>query len=429
MRILSLPMFIGLILTIFTSKAFSQDFQVLRYTPAQIEALFLEQNLQLIAENMNIGLADAEIVQAKLWDNPELSIGSVNFWSTPKQREEIGMGNFPQNTQFSIELSQLIQTANKRKKLVNREKTAKEIAIQEFEDVLRGLKIELRKLILETEYLQSYKEVLLGQQESMEQLISAYKKQTEQRNIAKTELLRLQSGLLELESEMNEIQIALNEQQKNLKSLLILPSFYIIEIAENSSDIINPNNISLISLLEKAAETRPDIKRQQLQTQFYEKSLAYEKSQRVSDITLSANYDRYGGVWKDFVGLGVSFSLPFLNRNQGNIKAAKISIEQSRSLDQHQQNIAQHEVAEAFGNYTHAYNFYRKIIGNELLTELDEMLDIYTKNLLNKNISMLEYIDFMEAYKSNKQTVISSRRNMYSSFEELQYMVGHSIEN
>jgi len=182
---------------------------------------------------------------------------------------------------------------------------------------LRGLKIELRKLILETEYLQSYKEVLLGQQNSLEQLISAYKKQTEQRNIAKTELLRLQSGLLELESEMNEIQIALNEQQKNLKSLLSLPSFYIIEIAENSSDIINPNNISLISLLEKAAETRPDIKRQQLQTQFYEKSLLYEKSQRVPDITLSANYDRYGGVWKDFVGLGVSFSLPFLNRNQG----------------------------------------------------------------------------------------------------------------
>jgi len=81
----------------------------------------------LIAENMNIDLADAEIVQAKLWDNPELSIGSVNFWSSPKQREEIGMGTFPKNTQFSIELSQLIQTANKRKKLVNRRKQQKKL--------------------------------------------------------------------------------------------------------------------------------------------------------------------------------------------------------------------------------------------------------------------------------------------------------------
>ena len=188
-----MPMLIGLILTNLTSQAFSQEFQVLRYTPAQIEALFLENNLQLIAENMNISLADAEIAQAKLWENPELTIGSVNLWSTPKQREEIAQGAFPKNTQYSIELSQLIQTVNKTSKLINREKVSKEIVIQGFEDVLRGLKIELRKLILETEYMQSYREVLSGQQESMEQLIPSYKKQTEQRNIAKTELLRLQS--------------------------------------------------------------------------------------------------------------------------------------------------------------------------------------------------------------------------------------------
>jgi len=401
---------------------------VLRYTHAQIEALFLEQNLLLIAEGMNISLADVEVAQARLWENPELTVESVNLWSTPKQREEAELGVFPQNAQYSIELSQLVQTAGKRRKLVNRERAAKEIAVQEFEYVLRGLKIELRRLILETEYLQSYREVLQGQQESMEQLISAYKKQTEQGNIAKTELLRLQSGLLELESEMNEIQISLNEQQKSLKSLLNLPPFYIIEIAESDNDIIAPHHISLSSLLEKAAESRPDIKRGLLQIEFYEKSLIYEKSQRIPDITLSANYDRYGGVWKDFVGLGVSFSLPLLNRNQGNIKYAEIGLDQSRSLDLHQRNVAQHEVAEAFNNYTHAYGFYKKMAENELLTELDEMLDVYVKNLLNKNISMLEYIDFMEAYKSNKQTLLSSRRDTHALFEELQYAVGEEVK-
>ena len=428
MRIFFLPTLIGLLLTSHTSNAFSQEFRVLRYTHAQIEALFLEQNLLLIAEGMNISLADVEVAQARLWENPELTVESVNLWSTPKQREEAELGVFPQNAQYSIELSQLVQTAGKRRKLVNRERAAKEIAVQEFEYVLRGLKIELRRLILETEYLQSYREVLQGQQESMEQLISAYKKQTEQGNIAKTELLRLQSGLLELESEMNEIQISLNEQQKSLKSLLNLPPFYIIEIAESDNDIIAPHHISLSSLLEKAAESRPDIKRGLLQIEFYEKSLIYEKSQRIPDITLSANYDRYGGVWKDFVGLGVSFSLPLLNRNQGNIKYAEIGLDQSRSLDLHQRNVAQHEVAEAFNNYTHAYGFYKKMAENELLTELDEMLDVYVKNLLNKNISMLEYIDFMEAYKSNKQTLLSSRRDTHALFEELQYAVGEEVK-
>ena len=59
----------------------------------------------------------------------------------------------------------------------------------------------------------------------------------------------------------------------------------------NNPDIINPYHISLATLLKRATETRPDIRRQQLQTQFNEKSLIYEKLQRIPNITLSSNYD------------------------------------------------------------------------------------------------------------------------------------------
>lgn len=420
---------INLVLMFFALPVMSQQLEVLKYTPEQIEALFLKENLSLIAEKMNISLADAEIAQAKLWDNPELSIGSVNLWSTQKQKEGLGSESFPRNTQFSVEISQMIQTANKRGKLVNAQKVSKEIAISEFEEVLRGLKTELRNLIYEIEYLQSYKGVLSSQRESLELLIAAYAKQTAQGNVAKSELLRLQSGLLELRNEINETQTDLSEQQKSLKSLLNISPLYIVEIENGESVIaVNPDNISLISLFEEAREMRPDIKKGQLQTKFYEKSLAYEKAQRIPDVTLSASYDRYGGVWKDYFGFGVSFDLPFLNRNQGNIKAAKISVEQSKIVDQQQQNTAQQEIVEAFSNYTTAYRFYKEIKNNELLTELDEMLDVYTKNFLNRNVSMLEYLDFMEAYKSNKQIMLSSRKNMCSSFEELQNTVGTEIK-
>lgn len=427
MRKLLLSILPGLIFTFFGLPVFAQEFQVLKYTPVEIEALFLKQNLQLLAEKMNITLAEAEIAQSKLWDNPQLSIGSMNLWSTAKQREELGAETFPRNTQFSIELSQLILTANKRSKLVNSQKVSREIAILNFEDVLRGLKAEFRKLIYETEYLQSYEDVLSVQRESLELLISAYKRQAALNNIAKNELLRLQSGLIELKNEINETEVALNEQQKSLKSLLNISPFYIITIENTNFNYIDPNQVSLVSLLEKAHELRPDIKREQQQTLFYEKSLIYEKSQRIPDITLSASYDRYGGVWKDFIGFGVSFDLPFLNRNQGIIKAAKINIEQNKLIALQLQNVAEHEIIEAFSNYSRAYKFYEEIEDNDLLTELDEMLNIYTKNFLNRNISMLEYLDFMESYKSNKQIVLLSRKNMCSSFVEFQYAVGTEI--
>lgn len=428
MKVISLQLLIGFILIFSPFDISARQRDVLRYTPSQIEALFLEQNLQLIAEKMNIDLADAEIAQAKLWDNPELTIGSVNFWGSDRQKEELDMGSFPKNTQFSVELNQIIRTAHKRSKLVAQVEVSKEIAIKEFEEVLRGLKAELRKLIGEVEYLQLYNEVLSAQQKSMEQLIAAYKKQTAQGNIAKTELLRLQSGLLELEEEMNEVSVDYNTQQKNLKSLLNISPFTLVEIEPGNELLPDPTPIRLDYLFEMASEARPDLKRGELQSRFYEKSLIYEKSMRVPDITLNVNYDRYGGIWKDFAGIGFSIDLPFLNRNQGNIKAARTGLLQSQHLAQQQQNIVLHEITEAFDNYTQAYNFYQKVAENELLTELDKMFDLYTKNLLHRNISMLEYIDFMESYRSNKQTLLTARKNRYVSFSELQYTTGINIQ-
>lgn len=427
---------LSFLICIFLSlNTFGQYGEVLKLTPIEIEAVFLKQNLQLIAEQMNISIADAEISQAKLWDNPTLSISDVNLWSTKNQRggesEVIPplFGSFAKNTQFSIELSQLIQTANKRGKLVAKEKVSKEMAIQQFEIVLKGLKLELRQSVNEIIYLQNYVKVLSNQQESLSRLVESYKKQVQQGNIAKSELLRLQSSLLEIENEYNEITVDLNEQSKILKSLLSVDPLVKIEIVDDEQNALNPGSIILSQLLEQTTDNRSDVKLSKLQTQYFEKSLAYEKSQRVPDITLDATYDRYGGVWKDFVGFSVSVDLPFFNRNQGGIKAAKLNREQSLYQEKQQINQAQYEVVEAYNNYSQVYNFYKKISENDLLSELDNMLEVYSKNLLNRNINMLEYIDFMEAYKNNKQTVLMVRKKMHEQFEELQYVTGTEINN
>lgn len=426
--------YLYLLLLIFSGLSlFAQEDKSIKLTVGEVESLFLSNNLQLIATRFDVDIADAAIAQAKLWDNPNLSVSDVNLWSTRSQRDGESevipplFGSFAKNTEFSIELSQLIQTANKRGKLVNREKVSKEIALQEFEEVLRGLKVELRKSVYEIQYSQAYLAILTNQRESLSRLIESHKKQVSQGNIAKNELLRLQSSFLELENEINEVLSDLNEQQKTLKVLLNVDPFTNLEIEEDGIPQKSPDSILLARLMELAEESRPDMKLYKLQTQYHEKSLAYEKSLRVPDLTISANYDRYGGVWKDFIGFGVSVDLPFFNRNQGNIRAARISRDQSLYLARQQQNVIQHEVAASYNNYVYTYAFYKKINDDSLLPELDNMLDTYTKNLQNRNINMLEYIDFMDAYRANKQTVLTARKKVSIQFEELQYTVGTEI--
>jgi len=120
--------------------------------------------------------------------------------------------------------------------------------------------------------------------------------------------------------------------------------------------------------------------------------------------------------------------LPVFNRNQGNIKAATFGLEQSGYYEQQIQNEVFNEIIEAYGNYEQSLKFYHKIADNELLSELDQMLDVYTKNLLNRNISMLEFIDFMDSYQKSKQIFLEAQKSVDNNFEELQYTVGIDIK-
>jgi len=417
----------SILFLLFPVVIYGQLSDTLKLYREEIEAIFLKQNLTLMAEQMNVGIADAEIAQAKLWNNPTLSVSDVNLWTTGTQRESLREVDANHNTQFAVELSQLITTAGKRRKNIAVQQVSKEMAVQEFSETLRGMKTELRQRMNEIIYIQHFEKVISGQVDMLARLISAYEKQVQNGNLSKGELLRLQSSSLEMENELYLLKVELNGHLKALNTLLGLPpASYIVVISRTNNEETLP--LALADLYALATENRPDLKLQKLQSDWFAQTLQLEKAQRIPDITLSANYDRYAGVWKNYVGFGLSFDLPVFNRNQGFIKAASLGLEQSETLERQMQNTVYNEIAEVYGNYTQSLNFYRKISGNAVLSDLDEMMDVYAKNLLNRNISMLEFIDFMDAYGKSKQIFLEAQKALNNNFEELQYAVGSDIK-
>ena len=396
----------------------------LKLTIEQAEKQFLENNLQLLAERFNIGIADAAIVQAKVLNNPTISVGDINLWH-PNAAEELELlpATFGNRAVFSVELEQMVRTAGKRRKLINLERVSREIAIQEFEAFLWGLKTELRTILNEIIFMQAYRNVIKIQETSISDLVEIYKKQTAQGNIARSELIRLQASLIELEAEGHEIRTELNKQYKELKILLNIAPQTAIEILPSAISIKNPNDISLADLLETAKNSHPEFLLSDLEIQYNEKMLAYEKSLRMPDIGLSINYDRYGGVWRNFVGVGISFDLPVFDRNQGNIRMARLGIEQATHNANLQRNTLLQEIVEIYNNYVVNYRFYQRITANDFSEDLEQMLEVYARNLLNRNISMLEYLDFMDAYRTTKQAILTAKKNVNTSFAELQFLI------
>ncbi len=417
---------------LFFSMYTSAQTDTIRLSSEQVEDVFIKQNLQLIAEKLNVDKADAAIIQAKLWPNPTLTIDQVNFWSTNSQRQGVDevippfSGTFGKNLEFGLGIDQVILMGGKRGKLVDMEKISKDMSVRYFEELVCNLKAELRSVCAELRYAQQYFHVLDNQQIKLMALIGNYREQAKQGNISQNQLLRLQAALLEVQSELNDVQKEMNLQQKNVRTLLNISTPVYIFLTDEGKKLVSPEELSFGQLSDLATTMRPDLKRVTLQTDYFKKSIRYEKSQRIPDITLHASYDRGGNCMLDFVGFGVSVDLPFFNRNQGAVKAAEVGHKQSLLEVEQMQNTIFNEVIQALDNYRTAYLFSHRI-SDEFIFNLEEIQESYTRNFVNKNIGIVEFLDFFDTYKENKRTMLAAQKNARVCFEELQLAVGTEI--
>lgn len=402
----------------------------LKLSRAESEGLFLKENLSLLAEKLQISQAETKVIQAKLWPNPTFTIDQVNFWATDAQTggQEVipSLGNIlGKNRQAGLELEQLVQTARKRKKLIAVEQVAVEKSKQYFEDLLRSLKIEFRNKLTELQYLQLSKNIYQNQFNSIQKLAKAYKNQVDQGNFPKGEYIRIKALELEISKELTDVIASTNESQKELKILMRLNPTFNLEILDNNywNQIATPNQFLAENLIEKAKENRPDYKLAQLEKSYSDKLLIYEKSQKTPDVNFSVAYDRGGNAMWDFIGFGLSFDLPVFNRNQGNIASAKIGQEIAETQFQQKDLALENEIVLANQNLNQAILFHNDI-ERDYEKDLDTLWTNYTKNFMDRKISLLEYLDFTDAYLVNKRIIIEAKKEVHDKSEELNYTVG-----
>ncbi|MBF4487224.1 TolC family protein [Flavobacterium sp. CSZ] len=411
----------------FAQAAAINDTIVLSRT--QAEALFLEKNIAIISEKLNIEIADAQVIQAKLWPNPTLTIGELNLWHNATAQEVPPLwGNFGKTSQVTAELEQLVQTAGKRKKMIAMEKVGVDIAKEYFKTFLRNLKIEFRGNLTDLQYTQAQEAVYKKQLSSMQTMLKGYGNQVTQGNIGRGEYIRLQASELQFLKEIADLRKENNSLQKELKVLMNLPPTSFVKLTDEGFVPENKNieNINLGNLMASAIENRPDMRVIKLGNDYNDHKYKYEKAMRTPDVTLGISYDRGASTMNDFVGLGFALDLPFFSRNQGNIKAAKLAIEQGKLLTQEKTISVQSEVLQAYQDLIVTKKLYDSVEAN-YESDLDKLLESYRKNFLQRNTSMLEYLDFVDAYLDNKSIVLNSKKDLNKNLEELRYISGQQI--
>ena len=129
-----LPLFIGFCsLSAFALAQPAMD--TLRLPLQSAEKMFLDSNLQLLAQRYNIDANQALVIQARLWPNPNFQVGHTLYSGALRQFFPTGA-----NDETTLGLSQLILLAGKRNKQIKLAQANVQLSQYQFFDLLRTLK-------------------------------------------------------------------------------------------------------------------------------------------------------------------------------------------------------------------------------------------------------------------------------------------------
>ena len=393
-------------------------------TLKEAEQRFLERNLSLIAERYNIDMAQAQVLQAKLFENPVISLEQNVYNRLNGKYFEFG-----KEGEAVVEIEQVIHLAGQRNKQVRLEKINKEIAEYQFEEVMRTLRQELNEKFVEVYFLSKSIAIYEKEVNSLQVLLGGMKIQQEKGNISLMEISRLESMLFSLKKEKNERESDLLTTRGELNLLLNLPEDTQVQLSLDE-EVLQQLDLSQLSFADLKAiiNERPDQKIARSTVNASRANLKLQKSMAFPEFSVKGNYDRVGNFINDYFAIGVSLSVPIFNRNQGNIKAARFSIQQAGVQQEYAANRADMELFTAYTSLEKATQLYQST-NMDLERNFEKLITGVNENFTRKNISLLEFIDYYDSYKETCIQLYEIKKNVFLAMENLNTIVGQNVLN
>ncbi|TCN53207.1 TolC family protein [Flavobacterium circumlabens] len=386
------------------------------------ESRFLKNNLFLLASQYNIDASKALTIQARIWDNPTIT-AELNAYN-PERNQYFDIGKEGQKA-FGIE--QLIYLGGKKRNEIKLAQTNEKLAELQFNDLLRNLKLQLRKSFFTVYYNTKSLETTDRQLVHIEDLVNSYSIQAQKGNVPLRDVVRLQSLFLNFKNERMEVVNSNIEEQANLKLLLNTTENVVPDVSgDDFNKYTKTIPFDLKSFETDAIANRPDYLAKQKDIEANELNVKWQKSLSIPDITLGANYDQRSGAFNKEANLTIGIPLPLWNKNKGNIKYAQTILEQSKIEKQNFDLQLQTEITSAWNKWDESRKNYI-VIKPTVNSDFEAVYNGILTNFQKRNISLLEFTDFMESYNQAAIQVNELKKKVVLSGEELNSTINKDL--
>jgi outer membrane protein, heavy metal efflux system len=311
----------------------------------------VEHNLSLIAERLNLTIADAAITTARLRPNPVLSGGANSLdWLGTGFNEVNGAGP----PEYAARVDFPFERGGKRALRTSVATTAKTVAEAQLADAIRRLRLDVT--IAAVDVLEAKAKLRLAREnlDALDQLVYLNERRLTSGAIAPLEATRSRVAMLQYRGSVKAAELNLTESRLKLQTLLgRQPDASLVDVTDDLASTPAPLPADVAALQASARVFRPDLRALHADQARSQSDLRLQLAQGRVDYTFGAEYRRQQGVngKGNLLGLFVSVPLPVFNRNQGEI--ARAEAEQSkagRSLAALETNVAG-EVASAYQEF------------------------------------------------------------------------------
>jgi cobalt-zinc-cadmium efflux system outer membrane protein len=411
-------------LTFAVHTAGAQTGSTITLSLPEAEKRFIQNNYQLIAQQYQTDQAHAEVITARLFDNPEISYENLLY--NPDTRKFLGTSMA--TGQYQASLSQMIKLAGKRNKNIQLANSGVKLAEYAYFDLMRTLRFSLHASFYKTYYDQQSAKVYEQQINSLKLLLSANEQQLKLGNVAVKDIIRIKSLLYALQNEYSSLMNDIEDSQTQLKLMTnIAPNANLqLTVSAEEEDNYQLNKQAYTNLLDSARNNRSDLQLAKAGMTYAENNLKLQKANAIPDVELSLSYDLKGSYPDHYTGIGIKLPIPLFNRNQGEIKKARIAIDAEKLQVQQQNAQLENEVYNSYTSALRIENLYQGF-DKTFHADFDKLINEVVKNFKNRNISLIEFLDFYDAYKASTLQMNTLKYERMNAKEEINFVTGSTI--
>jgi cobalt-zinc-cadmium efflux system outer membrane protein len=355
-------------------------------------------------------------IQAGLIPNPEADFEAEDFLGG---KELSGI----KGSQYTLSAGQLFELGGKRSSRINLAETEIVSSRGDYEllklDVIANVKSTFFSLYQIQKQIEQQRKFV----ELNEEILKTITERVKAGRTSPAEESKVKVALTNSRIELDRLQRNFSSIQAQLNSLLgttgknFIPATVLFD-----SISVPPTREEITGNIEEI----PSLKLLQNEVNVREAALELEKSLAVPDLTISGGVRYLNELKTNSFVAGVSIPLPFFNRNQGNIQAAEVRLEQMDAIKNTRRLNVIAQLNTAYNNILSAYNNSQQL-KNSIIPEAENAYEITRQGYIQGRFAFIDLLDAQRTLFETQTQFLLELSDYYNSLIEIENVTGKNL--